>query len=258
MYDDALAVHIHRGFGATRLSQAYDGLPLDFFRRPGSGIGPAGAGRFAIEDRKPSGEGAGPPEKIQRPRTFAQLSLRLDARLFAHLEGLDDVTFVDVVVRAKTDTTLEVRADLGGVVLEALERLNGEVVADDLAVAADAGLGVAPDNAGADDRACNVAELGRAEDLADLGRAQLDLFVLRLEHALEGCFDVSNCCVDDGVEAHVHAFAVCQFGNPLGGLDVEADDDGGVDRGQVDVVLRDGTDAAVDDAEQIGRASCRE
>jgi translation initiation factor IF-2 len=166
--------------------------------------------------RGPPSEGAGPPEKSQRPHQRKQRAL--DARLFAHLEGLDDVAFGDVVVRAKADTTLEVRADLGGVVLEALERLNGEVVTDDLAVAADACLGVAADDARADDRAGDVSELGGAEDFADLGGAQLEFFVFRLKHALERHLDVIDCGVDDGVEAHVHAFAVCQFGNIAGSI----------------------------------------
>ncbi len=34
------------------------------------------------------------------------------------------------------------------------------------------------------------AQLGRLEDLADLRRAELDLLVLRLEHALEGRLDL--------------------------------------------------------------------
>ena len=49
------------------------------------------------------------------------LSLCLDARLFAHLPGLDDVAFLDVVEGAKTDTTLVALADLGCIVLEATQ-----------------------------------------------------------------------------------------------------------------------------------------
>src|SRR3712207_5103818 len=43
------------------------------------------------------------------------------------------------------------------------------------------------------------------------------------------------------------AFAVGELADALRGTDVEADDDGVVDRREVDVVLRDGADAAVDD-----------
>ena len=102
----------------------------------------------------------------------------------------------------------------------------------------------------ADDATGDVADLGRAEDLADLRGAQLDLFVLRLEHALEGRLDLLDGLVDDRVVADLHALAVGQLARPALGPDVEADDDrvGRGDR-QVDVVLGDRTDAAVDDPE---------
>src|SRR5699024_10808495 len=99
----------------------------------------------------------------------------------------------------------------------------------------------------ADDRAGDVAELRGPEDLADLRGADLDLFVLGLEHALERALDVVDRLVDDRVVADVDAFAVCQVASLRLRTDVEADDDRVVDRGQVDVVLRDRTDAAVDD-----------
>jgi len=64
--------------GGAKVSQRTQGLdathpsepmthPLDFFRRPGSGIGPAEAGRRGIEDPKPPSEGAGPPENSDGP-----------------------------------------------------------------------------------------------------------------------------------------------------------------------------------------------
>jgi hypothetical protein len=79
--------------------------------------------------------------------------------------------------------------------------------------------------------------------------AELHLFVLRLEHALQRGLDLVDRLVDDRVVPHVDAFALGQLAYPLGGLDVEADDHGVVDRGQVDVVLGDRTDTAVDDAQ---------
>ena len=94
-----------------------------------------------------------------------------------------------------------------------------------------------------------LPNLRGAEDLAHLGGAELHLLVLRLEHALEGRLDVVDRLVDDRVEAHVDALAVGQLLDALRVLDVEADDDRVVDRRQVDVVLRDGTDPAVDDAQ---------
>ena len=104
-----------------------------------SGLSEPGGLRSKIENRPAKGRGRRKNPTAPTSTALVRQTNTLDARLLAHLEGLDDVALVDVVVRAKTDTTLEVRADLGGVVLEALERLNGEVVADDLAGAADAG-----------------------------------------------------------------------------------------------------------------------
>src|SRR5688572_30487793 len=108
------------------------------------------------------------------------------SRLLDELGGLDLVADLDVVELAETDTGLEVRAHLGDVVLEATQRLDGQAIRDDDAVADDASLRVARDRPGADDDTGDVAELGGAEHLADLGHTRLDLFELRLEHALEG------------------------------------------------------------------------
>src|SRR3954469_10405683 len=106
-----------------------------------------------------------------------------DARLLAQLERLDDVLDLDVVERPQPDTALVALADLGGVVLEPLERVDHEVVVDHHAVAQQPGLRVPADLPGTDDAARDVAELAAAEDLADLGGPELDLLVLRLEHA---------------------------------------------------------------------------
>ena len=80
-------------------------------------------------------------------------------------------------------------------------------------------------------------------------RARGVLHELRLEHALEGGLDVLDRPVDHRVEAHVHALAVREFLDALGGAHVEADDDRVVDGREVDIVLRDGADAAVNDPE---------
>src|SRR5690606_9448202 len=71
--------------------------------------------------------------------------LRSAARLLDHLGGLDLVADLDVVVLAEADTGFVVRAHLGDVVLEATQRLDGEAIGDDDAVADDARLGVARD-----------------------------------------------------------------------------------------------------------------
>src|SRR5262249_33803928 len=106
------------------------------------------------------------------------------ARLLPHLEGLDDVLDLDVVV-ADADTALVALAPLGHVSLEPAQRLDGEVVGDHHAVPDQPRLAVAVDRAGADDAAGDVADPRHPEDLADLGGAELDLFELGLEHALE-------------------------------------------------------------------------
>src|SRR5690606_5582085 len=102
------------------------------------------------------------------------------AGLLLHLEGLDHVALRDVDALAEADTALEALADLGDVVLLAAQRLDGELLLDHDAVAHQAGLGIAADGPGPHDRTGDVADLGGAEDLADLRRAQLDLLVLRL------------------------------------------------------------------------------
>jgi hypothetical protein len=56
--------------------------------------------------------------------------MRSAAGLLHHLGRLDLVADLDVVVLAEADTGLEVRADLGDVVLEATQRLDGQAVGE--------------------------------------------------------------------------------------------------------------------------------
>src|SRR4051794_12309679 len=186
------------------------------------------------------GGGAGP----WRTRRHLRAS---DAGLLAQFERLDDVLVLDVVVRPQPDTALVALADLGDVVLEPPQRVDEEVVVDDDARPQQPRLGVPPDLARPDDAAGDVAELAAAEHLAHLGGPELDLLVLRLEHAAQCRFDVLDRLVDDRVVPDVDALAIRQLPDPTRGPDVEADDDRVVDRRQVDVVLRDRTDTAVDD-----------
>src|SRR3954471_6605716 len=172
------------------------------------------------------------------------------ARLLAHLEGLDDVLDLDVVERPQADTALVALADLGDVVLEAAQRLDGEVVGDDHTVTHQPGLRVPVDGAAADDRPGDVADARHAEDLADLRRAERDLLVLRLEHALEGRLDLLDRLVDDRVVPDVDTLAVGQLGGLPLGPDVEAQDDDVVGQRQVDVALGDRPDPAVDDPQR--------
>src|SRR5690606_30372557 len=99
------------------------------------------------------------------------------------------------------------------------------------------------------DAAGDVAELRRAEHLADLRRAELDLLVLRLEHALERGLYLLDRLVDDRVVADLHALALGVVADLALGPDVEPDDDRVGRLRQVDVVLRDATDAPVNDLE---------
>src|SRR5699024_4439633 len=164
----------------------------------------------------------------------------------AHLEGFDGVAFGDLAV-AEADTAFVALAHLGDVVLLPTQRGNGEVVGDNGPIADEACLGIAADKTGTDDRSRDRAHLGGTEHLADLGGPELHFLVFGLEHALEGGFDLFDRGVDDRVVLDLHALGISEFRDPLGGADVEADDDRVVDGGEVDVVLGNRTDAAVDD-----------
>src|SRR5208282_6101330 len=124
--------------------------------------------------------------------------------LLPHLEGLDRVPDPDVVV-ADADTALVALADLGRVLLEPPQRLHRQVVGDHHAVPGQPRLVTAVDRAAADDAAGHVADPGYPEDLPDLGRAELDLLELGLEHALERGLDLFDRLVDDRVVADLDA-----------------------------------------------------
>ena len=94
-----------------------------------------------------------------------------------------------------------------------------------------------------------LPNLRGAEDLADLGSTDRDLFVLGLEQALESRLDLVDRLVDHRVVPDVDALAVRQLLHATHRLHVEADHDGVGDHGQVDVVLRDATDTAVHHAQ---------
>src|SRR5450432_857910 len=106
---------------------------------------------------------------LKRPNPHA---FRLRPGLLFHFERLDHVVDLDVVERAEPDTALVPFADLSSVVLETLERFDLEMVVDDHTVANQAGLGVSGDHARANETAGDVAELARAEDVANLGSAK--------------------------------------------------------------------------------------
>src|SRR5690625_4917380 len=188
-------------------------------------------------------------EERKTSRISDRKSTRLNSSHVAISHGIDDFYPLSLQDALPIYTALVSLANLSDVVLKATERFNREVVTNHNALTQNARLGVAADFARAHDRTRDVAELRRAEDLADFRGTGLHLFIFRLEHALKGCFNILDRLVDDRVVADVDAFAIGQFVDPLGGTHVKADDDGVVDRGEVDVVLRDRTDTAVDDAQ---------
>src|ERR1700733_9848215 len=147
----------------------------------------------------------------------------LGPRLLAQLERLDRVTDLQVVV-ADADTALEAFPDLGRVILEPAQRIDGQVVRDNHAVPDQPGLAVARDRAGPDDAARDVADPRHPEDLPDLGGAELNFLEDRLQHALERRLDFLDRLVDDRVVADVDAFALGQLARPASRPDVEADD----------------------------------
>src|SRR4051812_6985394 len=154
------------------------------------------------------------------------------ARLLAHLEGLDHVADLRRAEPAQGHTTLEALADLGGVVLEPAQRADRDIVGHHGAVPQDAGLGVAAEETGADQTAGDETDLGRAEDLANLRGALLDLLVLRLEQTLERGLDLLDGLVDHAVVADLHVRAVGHLLDLVRGPDVEPDDRGGGGRGR--------------------------
>src|SRR6476469_6314859 len=169
------------------------------------------------------------------------------AGLLAHFVRGDEVAELEVVVGPQVDAALEALADLGDVILEPAQAGDLDVLGDDHTVAGDACPGAALDLAAAHDGTGDVAELAGAEDLADLGGAELHLLELRLEHALEGRLDLLDGLVDHRVVADLHTLTLGVVGVLALGADVEPDDHRAGRHRQVDVVHRDRTDAAVDD-----------
>lgn len=75
-------------------------------------------------DQRIAGEGwclsrAQPRDRRVSGLCVAEGSAELDARLLLHFGGFDLITDLDVVELTETNTGLEVRADLGDVILEA-------------------------------------------------------------------------------------------------------------------------------------------
>src|SRR4030095_15171617 len=110
-------------------------------------------------------------------RVQPALEWRLD---FLDVEAFDHVADLDVVVVLERHAALEAVLHFADFVLVALERLQRALV-DHHVVAQQADLGAALDHAFGDHAAGHVADLGDAEDLADLRIAEEGLLVGRIE-----------------------------------------------------------------------------
>src|SRR5690606_13750286 len=170
------------------------------------------------------------------------------ARHLAELEALQDVAHLDVVETAQRQTAFEAFADFGCIVFEPFQTRQVHRLADDGAVAEQTYLRVASDDARGDHTTGDVADLGGAEHLQDLGLTELGLFVLRFEHPLQRRFDLVGGLVDHRVVPNLDTFAVGDLGRLALRAYVEADHDRIRSGGQHHVGLRDGADAAVDHA----------
>src|SRR5699024_6714071 len=173
----------------------------------------------------------------------------LRARFLAHLVGLDHVTHLEVVERPQRETALETVPNLSRVILIALQGVECEVLLDHDIVPQQAGLRVPPHDAFADHATGDGAHLGGLEGLPNLGLAELDLLVLRLEHALEGLLNVLGRAVDHRVVPDLNTLAVGDLRGLTLRSDVEAQHDRVFRSREVDVALGDSADTTVDHAQ---------
>src|SRR6266545_4696626 len=165
-----------------------------------------------------------------------------------HLECFDLVAFLDILEVLQADAALVAGRDRAGVLLEAAQRADPPLV-DDHAVADQPCPRASGDLAGGDVRAGDHPDPRHAEELPDLGGAELALLVLGGQQALQRLLDVLDHLVDDRVQADVHALAGGQVAGGRGRPDREADDDRAGRGGEGDVVLGDGAGGLVQDAQ---------
>src|SRR4051794_28618621 len=172
--------------------------------------------------------------------------LRERALDLPRLVDLHRVPGLDVLVVGQHDTALEARQDLAHVVAHPSQGADLAVV-DDRAVTDEAHLRAARDAALGDHAARDGADPRGTEGLAHLDLAHDVLDGLRGEHALHGVPQFVDRAVDDRVRPDLHALAVGQGARVAHRAHVEAHDDRVRGGGQVDVGLRDATDAGQHD-----------
>ncbi len=134
--------------------------------------------------------------------------------------------------------------DLARVVLEAPQRRD-RALPDDRALAKEADLGAARDDALAHEAPGDRADARDAEDLADLGLAGDDLLEDRREQAEHRGLDLLDQLVDDLVGADLHALGLGELAAAPVRAHVEPDDRRVGGLGELDVVLGDPADAAM-------------
>src|SRR5581483_2806074 len=162
--------------------------------------------------------------------------------------GFDDVADFKVLIAGDLEAALVAFGDFADVVFEAAERFEF-AFEDDRLIAQDADFAAARDLAVFDVAAGDGADLADLEDLAHFGVSERDFALYRREHAAHGLLEIVFDFVDDLVEAKVDTFVVRKAFDRLVGPDVEADKHRVGCAGKVDVVRRNGTDAAVNHAD---------
>ena len=98
---------------------------------------------------------------------------------FLDLERFDHIAFANIVIVFDGHAALKAVADFADIVLEAPERPELTLI-DDHVIAQQTASGIAADDAIHDTATGNLADLGDRENLADLGMADNDLFLIRV------------------------------------------------------------------------------
>src|SRR5579862_241215 len=242
---------------ARSAARARDGRPPRPTRRSGLRAAPSPTARASAcpSATLPPGSAARPRRLRRSPssglvggRPGGHGLVERRALDLARLEHLEDVALAQVVEALEQDAALEALDHLAGVVLEALELRDRRVV-DQCAVAEDAHLRTAADEAARDHAARDRAEPRDTEERTHLDLADHGLGRDRREHAHERLLDVARQLVDDAVLANLDPLPVGELPRFCGRANVEADDHRVRGGGEVDVVLGDAADAGMDDVD---------
>src|SRR5215472_8906501 len=161
-------------------------------------------------------------------------------------ERLNHIALFDVIEVRDVDAAFHAVADFAGIILEPLERADLAFV-NLHAVAHQANVGIAFDDAVQDITSGHGSHLGDAESLAYFGAALIGLLDDRLEQSSHRFFDLVLEFVDDRVQADIDLLHLRQFLRLALGTNVEADDHCVRRRGQQHIVLGNRADSGVQD-----------